>query len=577
MDTAARLTGRQKRRRLKYGLPVALRAALLLVLAVLLVGFGLGFVTSAHAIGTIQTTAEQGFDYKLCKSWSTPKEGAPATACFQGTPAEACGGMAGQYASDFTYSEASQYGKDWVTTATVTVATTQNCTFTYSSTFTYKPAAGCVTACTGTTNNSYSSGYTVLPKTNQVCTGGSIKVGSSCVCPLGTKPNPPAATSGGDAPSTSTCTAYVCEKKPFGETAYTGGGVTVGGTPLTFNTPLYRCDTANSTGTGARADSYGCSSTLELKMVGQVEGETNKTYWYSETQNGKPCQGESQGVSASTAASGVETGTGVKPAPGNTPCKMGTCPGTVNGASVCVACSQTTAGGATGSTTAASGVGSASGVPGTNSTTNIESTRQTVCANGYCVTTTVTAGGTTTSGGGNSTETTTSSSTQTQSEFCAQNPGSPLCAGKGSGEGGEGEEGEGGGFGGTCEGGFTCSGEFDAITCAIATEQHRRECEFWGTQNDGTAKNLGLAAFTAGATPEDHPGNAANIESKALGSFDQTDLIAGGCPADLAVPMPYGPAVSLKLSQLCTPAAWLGNLLVGITALSCLVFVFRGT
>lgn len=220
-------------------------------------------------------------------------------------------------------------------------------------------------------------------------------------------------------------------------------------------------------------------------------------------------------------------------------CPVGQCPGTVNGQSVCVTCS-TTAQDAETVSTGASGASTGS------------SSSETTCNGATCTTTTTTKDST-------GTPTGTQATTVPQTQFCASNPGSPLCAAKS--------------FGGTCAA-TTCAG--DAIQCAIAQEQAKRACEFFGDNGAVTAE--GTAAATAGARPPDHPGESAATVSLA-GGFDQTALIAASCPADITVPMGGGrPPLVLKVSEICGPAAVLGNVLVGLTALACLGIVFlRGS
>ncbi len=251
-------------------------------------------------------------------------------------------------------------------------------------------------------------------------------------------------------------------------------------------------------------------------------------------------------------------------------CPKGQYSGTVNGASVCIKATQTT-GTTTGTTT-----GPATGSGTTTTTTN------SVCnAAGACTTTITTTISGATSGNGTTTET----RSESRDALCARTPASPICSGSGSGSGtgsgsgsgsgsgdGEGED-DASSFGGSC-GSFSCDG--DAVQCSIALEQHKRACEFQASFGDGNATALtgiGTDAAAAGLTPSGHPRAVGQVATSAL-TFDQTDIVGGGCPSDMSVAMPGGRSVAIPFSQLCAPAAVLGNILVGLTALTCIGIVF---
>jgi hypothetical protein len=227
-----------------------------------------------------------------------------------------------------------------------------------------------------------------------------------------------------------------------------------------------------------------------------------------------------------------------EPAPA--PCPAGQAPGTVNGVTSCYPAGST-------STTSTSSTADGSGaVTGTTTTTTTQT--------GGSVTTTTT----TRNGAGQVTGTTTD--TKPADRFCVQNPDTTICQ-KTS-------------FGGSCLAGFTCSG--DAVYCAMAREQHLRNCEVFAAT--GTTRTVGADAIARGDTrASDHPGAAANVVNVGNGAsgFDQTDIISGGgCPADQVIAVASG-SVTMPWSQLCTPAAWLGNLLVGLTALACAFVAFK--
>lgn len=248
----------------------------------------------------------------------------------------------------------------------------------------------------------------------------------------------------------------------------------------------------------------------------------------------------------------------------------GRCPGQVNGVDVPggVPCGTTTTPPRTTTTPAPSDPASApAGAPPGSTTTTT-----TTCGVNSCNTTTTTttttapAGSGSGSGSGGSgsgqppgtTQTTTETTTESKDSFCSKNPADPQCKKPDPA------------FGGSCDA-TTCSG--DAVECAIAREQYKRNCELFNA-TDASAR--GLAAATAGDQPGDHPGAHKSVVE--LGTFDQTNILPGGCPPDVAVPVSHFGSVTLPFSKLCGPAETLGNVLVAITALACIGIVFvRGS
>jgi hypothetical protein len=195
---------------------------------------------------------------------------------------------------------------------------------------------------------------------------------------------------------------------------------------------------------------------------------------------------------------------------------------------------------------------------------------QTDCSNGSCQQKTIT-----TDPNGNVISVVTGGA-QSQSDFCKANPTSKQCAGSGSGSGtGGGGDGSGAGFSGDCGAGFACVGGEDAVTCAIAMEQHQRDCQFVTNFGDGSPNALnakGLAmALQGDAGDSDHPHRSGNISVTDLSAgFDQTDLLGhASCLPDRTI----GPIV-LPLSKLCAPADIAGQALLGITSIACLFIVF---
>jgi hypothetical protein len=147
------------------------------------------------------------------------------------------------------------------------------------------------------------------------------------------------------------------------------------------------------------------------------------------------------------------------------------------------------------------------------------------------------------------------------SDFCENNPNSLMCS----------EDGE-SNFSGSCTGNFACDG--DAIQCAIAKEQHDRNCQMF---DDATPlSDKGNAAVTAGDRPDGHPGNdAAETPLDFSSSIDRTNLIGGSCPAGHGLTV-NGTTVTLLTAGMCDMLGMLGNLIVAVGALASAFIVFRG-
>lgn len=141
-----------------------------------------------------------------------------------------------------------------------------------------------------------------------------------------------------------------------------------------------------------------------------------------------------------------------------------------------------------------------------------------------------------------------------QDTFCKENPDSPMCI-KGQ-------------FGGSCGAGFSCEG--DAIQCAMAKEQHRRNCELYGEDKDP-------ASLTNKALNGNDPSSAdalrANAQQVNVGMLDDGGFgWSRACPPDPSFDVPGG-SFSIPFSKVCTPLEVLSLAAVGLTLLSSLLFV----
>lgn len=566
MDTLPRLTGRQRRRSLKFGLPKAVRWFVAAVVGSFLAGLLLGWSSSAHAIGNVPTATLPQTQYSYNYGDQRSPYAVHSGQAF--SISAACDAARNARDADGTYVSSNgfdTYVRQSTNTSNSEDSSSWTCATSEKNTHTFTGGNCCGGPAPTTAPNSFGGNKAVVQVPNQ-CPSGTSIVGGQCQCNLGTRPD-----SAGTA-----CAAYQCPVQAIGEFNTSQPATGPNGAPVDFGKPAYLCDSIN---VGVRIPTYGCSITMSLVMQSQSQGSNTVLNWWATAYGGKPCNGGGNGTAAApvpgTPASGVSVSLGdLPPNPAST-CSKGTCPGVVNGANVCLACSNTTGTG-TQSSSAASGAAATAG-PAVSLSTS--------CNGGSCITTT-----TTTSPDGSSS---TSTGQSTLREYCSKSPGDPQCvaaglglptsvaggasgAGAGAGSGGGGD-GSSAGFGGSCQAGWTCTGDSDAVTCAIATEQHRRDCQFALNFGDATSTSLdqkGAAMYAAGDLGDaDHPRRVGNVSSSGIGTFDQTNLLGGSCPADRTIATVRGSAVVLPLSKLCNPAQLLGQVLLGFTALACIFIV----
>lgn len=212
----------------------------------------------------------------------------------------------------------------------------------------------------------------------------------------------------------------------------------------------------------------------------------------------------------------------------------------------------------------------------TQTTTKTEVTTST---DGTVTVTTTTTKVTDPGGENESTDITVDQLTGSRGEVCAAKPSLAMCRGDGKGDGGgtgeidagDGDgDGDGGdGFSGNCEAGFQCEG--DPITCAIAREQHIRNCQLW---KETDQSNL----FDAALRGED-PGDAAlkkeNWEQVELGSgvIDTSRWLGGGCVEDFTTSI-MGVSIEIPFSRLCPYLDFMGAIVVAFAMLAAMRIIF---
>lgn len=297
-------------------------------------------------------------------------------------------------------------------------------------------------------------------------------------------------------------------------------------------------------------DTYvGCNDGCKIVLTsGSYSSSTNKTYgiWQQTGDSCSPSPG-SPGVDAPDSDSGKDAGK----------CPTGQCPGTFNGQSMCVPCKGKESSDSSSSENTTETPNGASAPSGSSSGSSSGS-KSTECDGGVCVTkekvVVVNPDGSTTEKEKETTE--------SISDFCAKNPKSGICKSV--------EEGK---WGGSCSGGFQCSG--DPVQCAQAQASWKSACA--GDVSGMTEQiNTGSAAMAAGASSGlGIPGGSDAFD---LGSrLSEVPLFgsSGGCPSDVSVNV-GGTSYTIAFSAMCGQLQVLGVALMGFAYLIAGFIVFRG-
>lgn len=300
---------------------------------------------------------------------------------------------------------------------------------------------------------------------------------------------------------------------------------------LTWNPDLNQCQATCVAGSNKGYYSTGFQTTACINGC---------SYTRSASGNFSTCSGWSDATGWSScylAQSGATCSTpNGAPSSAQAQCPVGQCPGTINGVPVCVPCTGKTDTQSSGTKTTTNPDGST-----TTTTTTTNST-----SDGGSTTTTTTTNTTNTPAGGGAPTTTTTTDTETKPKdsFCIENPDSPLCKQSS--------------FGGSC-GSFSCDG--DAIQCAMAKEQHKRNCVLFETETEQST--LGRDA-AAGNDPLKSQFPTAEGQKQTIdlsSKLDQSGFLSGSCPAPLQTSF-MGHQITLDWSNACMVVEWLGYLVV---------------
>lgn len=144
-----------------------------------------------------------------------------------------------------------------------------------------------------------------------------------------------------------------------------------------------------------------------------------------------------------------------------------------------------------------------------------------------------------------------SSTSEPKGEFCAENPNNELCTKKSDDS-----------FAGTCDINFSCKG--DVLQCAIAQEQHRRNCQFFVTPTPES----GIFDNARAQSQEDVLSMTAQTVDLAA-HINADPIVTGSCPADFVTTV-ANHEIRLPMSQFCPYFNYLGLIVMAMTAVTCL-------
>jgi hypothetical protein len=359
------------------------------------------------------------------------------------------------------------------------------------------------------------------------CPANATLSGSSCSCNQGYNENAGSCTAPNNQQN---CTdAALAGSSAFGQQPVIA--------PLASGTSLCIANEANSAGVGCKVDILDPAVLVQPDGRRYVRGFPRRTNTGADT-----CPTGGAGDPATP-----KTEQDVKDAP--KACKGGQ-QATMNGVTVCQPLPSGTSVTTPKTTTTTSSTGG--GVDG-NSPTVTSASGQVQCVGGQCTTTTTTTKTTTNPDGSTTTTSSTSSKTESEGDYCRENPKAQQC-----------EEGS---WGGSCSAGFACDG--DAVMCAIAQDQHKRNCTLF----DNATPQSQLFD-----TEKNKTGSQVENENKSIGagSFDTSDALGGGsCIGDKQVTV-MGWTGSLPFSLVCAQLAILGNVLLVVSFLLAGRIVVRG-
>jgi hypothetical protein len=127
-------------------------------------------------------------------------------------------------------------------------------------------------------------------------------------------------------------------------------------------------------------------------------------------------------------------------------------------------------------------------------------------------------------------------------------------------------------FGGNCAASFSCDG--DAVFCAIALDQHIRNCTFFDTK---TAESDLATQAAAGNDPlkATFPDPAHPTSVSMSSAIDQTALFSASCLPSVTTSI-GGHAITVDTTWYCQYAAMMGNVFVVACLIGAALIIGKG-
>lgn len=338
---------------------------------------------------------------------------------------------------------------------------------------------------------------------------------------------------------------YVCDRSSTVQNCNTAD------TTIT-RTASCNCPSGQSMVNGICTKSEGCQKGLPQRGSVPFPGSVNTVCFSGceatpiDTSNQYYCSGGttvptqcSVGTWEQTGASCPTGAPSASPAPPETQkCSAGTCPGTVNGVTTCLACTQNNSTTETSKSTATTSDG-----------TKTETTTSTTCQGEACTTTTSTK--TTPVTGTTTLDTKTEPSTDKKS-FCEENPSFSAC--------------KNGTFTGSCGSPPVCTG--DAVQCATAKATFETNCTLNPSPNSISDLGISVASGTENLTGAGLSSQANREIVNLQTSLDTSKFLASGCPSDRIISLPNGQSITLPFSRLCSVFQFMGSIVIAFSLLS---------
>lgn len=126
-------------------------------------------------------------------------------------------------------------------------------------------------------------------------------------------------------------------------------------------------------------------------------------------------------------------------------------------------------------------------------------------------------------------------------------------------------------FGGACAAGFQCDG--DAVFCAIAQDQHIRNCTFFDTATP--LSDLGNQVAAGNDPQKSSFPDPLHPTTFAIASLDQSEMFGAACLPSQTIVL-QGHAITIDTTWFCQYAALMGTVWVVACLMGAAMIIGRG-